>query len=367
MTFAQIRNYIKGLFNPIVDELKQDIEDANGIVPISYDDFKNLPQSEKDNGKAYFIPDVNFNSEKIIQTGFTPIGTIISVMGNHAPSHYLICDGSTYNISQYSDLADYFEQEFGSKNYFGGDGTTTFAVPDLRGEFLRGTGTNSHKNQGSGASIAGTHQDSTITPYFFRRGTSSPAIGLTGNTAGALYAANIDSSFKYGTGNAKWVVVSGSVSDPPSGSIDSITSRPTNTSVLYCIATCNIYIDAKHNYSTQETVIGEWIDGKPLYQKTVIVDLPTMSAKTNNDITVIDSTNAANMELINVFGRLVRSDGYIMIFPLSILAQADGTTTVNIRIQQIPDKSIKIQYRAYAAQSIRFTAYVTLQYTKSTD
>lgn len=75
-----------------------------------------------------------------VEAGFTPVGTVISVMGKTAPANYLACDGSIVNIADYPILADYFMAQFGSKNYFGGDGTTTFAVPDLRGEFLRGSG-----------------------------------------------------------------------------------------------------------------------------------------------------------------------------------------------------------------------------------
>ena len=65
--------------------------------------------------------------------GYAPIGTVISYMGVTAPQDYLACDGSTYNISAYSDLADFFQAQFGSKNYFGGDGVTTFGVPTLTG------------------------------------------------------------------------------------------------------------------------------------------------------------------------------------------------------------------------------------------
>ena len=36
----------------------------------------------------------------------------------------------------------------------------SFGIPDLRGEFLRGTGTNSHVNGGNGAGV-GEHQDAT--------------------------------------------------------------------------------------------------------------------------------------------------------------------------------------------------------------
>ena len=80
--------------------------------------------------------------ESVDITKILPVGSVISYMGMTAPDNYLICDGTTYNISDYPFLADHIKNNFGSYNYFGGDGTTTFAVPDLRGEFLRGTGNN---------------------------------------------------------------------------------------------------------------------------------------------------------------------------------------------------------------------------------
>ena len=59
----------------------------------------------------------------------TPIGSIISYMGSESPAHYLLCDGSEYNIADYPELAKHFKDELGAINYFGGDGITTFAVP----------------------------------------------------------------------------------------------------------------------------------------------------------------------------------------------------------------------------------------------
>ena len=61
----------------------------------------------------------------------TPVGEIIRTLGDKTPKHYLACDGSVYNIADYPHLAQYFKDNFGSSNAFGGDGTTTFAVPDL--------------------------------------------------------------------------------------------------------------------------------------------------------------------------------------------------------------------------------------------
>ena len=70
--------------------------------------------------------------------GGSPIGTVISFMGTVAPEGYLACDGGEYAISAYPRLAGFIKEQFDSFEYFGGDGETTFAVPDLRNLFLRG-------------------------------------------------------------------------------------------------------------------------------------------------------------------------------------------------------------------------------------
>ena len=59
----------------------------------------------------------------------TPVGSIISYTGNKVPAHYLLCNGSEYNIADYPELAKHFKDDLGAVNYFGGDGITTFAVP----------------------------------------------------------------------------------------------------------------------------------------------------------------------------------------------------------------------------------------------
>lgn len=138
------------------------------------------------------------------------------------PAGYLTCNNSTYNISTYPDLADYFLVNFGSKNYFGGNGTTTFKVPDLRGEFLRGTGTNGHSDQGGGANV-GVHQDATY--HLFNR--SSSGWLYNGEHTGFK---NADSQFTNGQGRA---YIQGTNQTAESTSV--YTARPTNTSVLYCI------------------------------------------------------------------------------------------------------------------------------------
>jgi microcystin-dependent protein len=65
--------------------------------------------------------------------GLMPAGAVQSFAMNSAPTGWLSCDGSAVSRSTYSDLFSAISTTFGT-----GDGSTTFNVPDLRGEFIRG-------------------------------------------------------------------------------------------------------------------------------------------------------------------------------------------------------------------------------------
>ena len=201
--------------------------------------------------------------------GDTPVGHILSYMGITAPEHYLVCDGAVYNIRDYPELANHFRREFGSSNFFGGNGKTTFAVPDLRGEFLRGAGTNSHANQGSGSKV-GKHQDATehlnfgvnTTDKSIWFDTSTPKSGTTQVSIGKT-----DSDLKLTTGDNTKGLYGNLTQWSTSSNYSHYTSRPTNTAVLYCIK-CES-TEQKDTYSTNEIKVGTWVDGKPVYRKVI--------------------------------------------------------------------------------------------------
>lgn len=161
----------------------------------------------------------------------TPVGEIISFMGNTAPQNYLACDGTEYNIEEYPYLTQHFIDNFGSVNYFGGNGETTFAVPDLRGEFLRGTGNNSHEKQGNGAGV-GEHQNATSV-LNMQRWTENNLI--TGSVGKNLITANGDFVDDQGHNNQRAFTSATSISESTGNYHGTVTVRPTNTSVLYCI------------------------------------------------------------------------------------------------------------------------------------
>ena len=175
-----------------------------------------------------------------------PIGTVISFMGNTPPDDYLSCDGNVYRINDYKPLANFIHLQFGSYDYFGGDGIDTFAVPDLRGEFLRGTGANSHTNvlgelQGSGSDV-GKHQSGTRTAvsiiYSGSPGTSDTGwfgAHIPSKSLGTKYIAPVDADYvlRDSAGlkiNGTELISSGYLNQPTVQ-----IARPTNTSVLYCI------------------------------------------------------------------------------------------------------------------------------------
>lgn len=274
-------------------------------------------------------------------TGFTPVGSIIPYMGNVSPRNYLACDGSVVNISDYPELADFFETQFHTKNYFGGDGITTFAVPDLRGEFLRGTGTNSHENQGSGTSV-GTHQNATESNAI-GYSTESGVKYTTFSAPSNRWAGYVNADSQLGTQKAgNWISTYGGTT----GSLryDAYTSRPTNTSVLWIIAVKDLYVEARHSYSTSEKIVGEWIDGSTVYEKTVDLGSDTDIGNTAWHDTGVDIVGI-NM-IISVLA--VNSSGSFY----AINAYHDGNTL----------KLLSNRYNYNA--NVR---YITIQYTKTTE
>lgn len=156
-----------------------------------------------------------------------PIGTIISFMGKTAPDDYLICDGTEYSIEEYPELAAFFLKEFGEKNHFGGDGETTFAVPDMRNLFLRGYHGEAEE-QLSGE--IGEKQEATLHPNIIHDGINSNIVMF--NTKGAYNLQVNPDSESNEQANSNWI---GMNVDLNSSTSKYFTSRPINMAILYCI------------------------------------------------------------------------------------------------------------------------------------
>ncbi len=212
-----------------------------------YKDLQGIPETLPNPHSLKFsglIPEVTYDGSKDVtitlpsfemlnESAGTPVGEIISYMGNTAPANYIACDGTEYNIEDYEELASHFIKEFGQVNYFGGDGETTFAVPDLRGEFLRGTGKAS-RNYGNGADV-GIHQDPTWFPNITADGDGIEHISATTSNDSKGVPKNVDKTIKNYTTQYVCNARTGLWSQGNNKYNHHYTARPTNTAVLYCI------------------------------------------------------------------------------------------------------------------------------------
>ena len=204
--------------------------------------------------------------------GGNPIGTVISFMGTSAPDGYLVCDGAEYNVSEYTDLAAFFQTQFGASNFFGGDGTATFAVPDMRNLFLRGyRGETEEQLSGD----IGERQEATVFPY----------IASYPKSTGAHFQCIVNDPEDFSASRNEDVQTMSSQKAyfrnflPEGTGQGSVireieyTSRPVNMAVLYCIKAKETQTSGSPSsddiYSAEETRIGTWVDGKPVYRRAV--------------------------------------------------------------------------------------------------
>lgn len=126
-------------------------------------------------------------------TAYVPSGAVFWFAANAAPSGYLECDGAEVSRSTYAALFGVVGETFGA-----GDGSTTFKLPDLRGEFIRGwddgRGIDSGRSFGSAQAdefkshthyVNGYKDDNPVNPTF-GRSNGDPALGFnTGSAGGA--------------------------------------------------------------------------------------------------------------------------------------------------------------------------------------
>ena len=93
----------------------------------------------------------------------SPPGSIMAYLGGGNtvgagdPDGWLICDGRAISRSTYSRLFELLSTSYGT-----GDGSSTFNLPDLRGQFLRGAKRSATTTPGSFAGNVGTTQPDVI-------------------------------------------------------------------------------------------------------------------------------------------------------------------------------------------------------------
>jgi len=141
--------------------------------------------------------------------GGVPAGSIQYFAGSSAPDGYLKANGALISRTTYADLFTAIGTTFGV-----GDGSTTFAVPDLRGEFPRGWDDGRGVDSGRGF---GSAQAQNIQPH-----THTMRNTATDNLNAGAFVKTIDYITNTGTGSS-------------TGSTGTTETRPRNVALLACI------------------------------------------------------------------------------------------------------------------------------------
>lgn len=120
------------------------------------------------------------------------VGEIRIFAGNFAPEGWLICDGTKVNITQYEALFSLIGTTYG------GDGRTTFGLPDLRGRLPVSQGVSPFSGTNFVLGTAAGAEAATLTEAQMPAHTHVPkataAAATSGNPSGMLMAQAVNSS-----------------------------------------------------------------------------------------------------------------------------------------------------------------------------
>jgi len=146
-----------------------------------------------------------------------PAGAVMSFAMNSAPAGWLAADGTEYaKTGTYAALFAAISTTYGETNGSGGAGTSHFRVPDLRGYFVRGSGTNS---DGTAAGTFGAKQADAFGSHQHSYTDHTPSSSLVGVQGGAnnIWQASASSPLRTTTFEG------------------GTETRPKNIAMLYCI------------------------------------------------------------------------------------------------------------------------------------
>lgn len=167
-----------------------------------------------------------------------PAGAVMPFAMNSAPTGWLAANGSAVSRTTYATLFAAIGTTHGA-----GDGSTTFNLPDLRGYFIRGTGTNSD-GTASGTfaakqaaamlnhthSFSGTTGDDSPDHYH-----DIPILQQAAGGGGAAFVNYLPNAVTRTNGaNTRHThTFSGTTGNPSTGG--GTETRPANIALLYCI------------------------------------------------------------------------------------------------------------------------------------
>jgi microcystin-dependent protein len=165
-----------------------------------------------------------------VQQALLPAGAVQAFAMNSAPSGWLAANGNNISRTTYAALFSVIGTTYGA-----GDGSTTFALPDLRGYFVRGSGTNS---DGTAAGTFGAKQADAFLNHNHTATCSTGGAhthtyeGYLNVSQGTTGGGSAQAPQGKNTGSAGSHSHTIEVADSTTGGTE---TRPKNIAMLYCI------------------------------------------------------------------------------------------------------------------------------------
>lgn len=114
-------------------------------------------------------------------------------------------------------------------------------------------------------------------------------------------------------------------------------------------------------YSTEETRIGTWIDGNPIYRISGQSDVSNAEINTAVKVLDLSSFNIKNVLYIDC---IINSKD--VVYPIPYTREFVSTNTLNVLSNVVIDSSNKLMFRT-TNESIRGILFYSIKYTKTTD
>lgn len=169
------------------------------------------------------IADANVTTAKLASTtqqGLLPAGAVMPFAMNSAPSGWLAADGTAVSRTDYAALFAAIGTTHGA-----GNGTTTFNLPDLRGIFVRGSGSQTISGITYNKTFAAKEGDAM---QGHRHSLSNNTLVWRNTGGGALGGGGVSSATSLDVGDPTTDTTNGT---PRTAS----ETRPANIALLYCI------------------------------------------------------------------------------------------------------------------------------------
>ena len=292
------------------------------------------------------------------------IGSAKLFFGNTEPNGYKFLNGQAISRTEYAELFNLIGTTYGS-----GDGTTTFNLPDMGGRVP--VGLNVNKEWFNQLGKTGGSEEVTLTieqipnhNHILGWGSTTDltapgqqGIPGSGPDMQASWATSFTGGGQAHTNLQPYMTVNyimkvKNMSSVPEEAVVIGANDTPNNKDVYSSNAVNEIVDDLNTYSTTEKKIGTWIDGKPIYEKTINSTVANIQNEINN--IGIDT-------LIYHYGWAQSNYGFIWTFP-NLYNDESGYIS---DFHRTTDKKFVVNFREFYRDTD--PVFMILKYTKTTD